>query len=286
MTLSSIKTGFATARSHKKIILIFYLFNLMFALALALPFRAVISRFVGNSLMGAALADGFDMNFFFDFLNKNQPFLSGYMPFVFFLAILYWLIMQFFTGGVLATFMGGDKYDRELFWAASAKYFPRFVRLILFMLPVGLILLALQFAITGVERLFWGDDPYEYITYWMDWGRVALRGAAILFFFIILDYAKIQIVDKDRKRVRRALGKSIVFSFKNFISTFAISLLLSLVGVAVLFFYTFLADALNFANLAGIIGVILLQQLYMAFRMFMKLTLLSSQVIFFNGRVR
>lgn len=63
MIIDSIKAGIRLMWSNKRIVLIYYLANLLFGIILMLPFRSVLSSFVGNSLMGEMLVDRLDMDF-------------------------------------------------------------------------------------------------------------------------------------------------------------------------------------------------------------------------------
>jgi hypothetical protein len=85
MILSSIKTGISQTWQNKRMALIYYLANLFFGIILMLPFRSMLSKFIGTSLMGEKLAGRLDLDFLFEFIKENPNFFSTYT--VLFLAL-------------------------------------------------------------------------------------------------------------------------------------------------------------------------------------------------------
>ena len=140
MIFNSIKSGIAQMWAYKLMVLVFYLVNLLFGLIIMLPFRSIVSKFVGHSLMGAKLAGRFDMNFLFEFLKYNNAAPVIIAVLVIIVAAVYWLFALFLSGGALSIFASNEKYTLTLLLSNSAKYFGRFLRLVLWCMPVFVIL--------------------------------------------------------------------------------------------------------------------------------------------------
>ncbi len=278
MILSSIKHGINQMWSNKRIILIYYLANLLFGIVLMFPFRSILNRFIGHSLMGEKLAGRMNMDFLFEFFKENPNFFSTYSVLILIMFAAYWLLSLFLSGGAFSVFANEKKYTSPLFWDNAVKYFCRFIRLVLWSIPVFAILFCLQFLWTAIEKIFFGSDPYQYITYWGGWIKVSLRYISFILYFIVLDYARIYIVITDEKRMRISLWQGIKFAFGNFWKTFGLALLLFVIGMIALIIYNPIADLLHTAYSIVILLLFIWQQIYMVFRMVLKLTLYAGEV--------
>ena len=282
MVFSNIKNGFAQVWKNKRLIVVFYLANLLFGLVLMLPFRAVLSNFSGNTLMGAKLGGRLDMDFLFDLLTHNQNIVSIITGMMLIVPAVYWLFSLFLSGGAFSVLVKGEKYSAAIFWHGAATYFGRFFRIFLWSLPVLGILFCVQFIETGLERLIFGKVPYQNISYWGGWVKFSLRTLSILLFGLVLDYARIHAVLTDDKRMRVSVWRGIKFAFGNIGRTLGLTFILFLTGAVVLAIYNPISNALVAPNVLVVIALFLLQQTYMMFRMTLRLTLFASQLNLYN----
>ncbi|MCI0695883.1 hypothetical protein L0337_28265 [candidate division KSB1 bacterium] len=284
MILNSLKTGFAQVRANKRLVVVFYLANLFFGLLLMLPLRAIVKDFIGNSQMGAKLGGPLDMDFLFEFFKHSSEAVPAFMGLVLIVPAANWLFTLFLSGGALATYAGNEKYNAAFFWGNSAKYFGSFVRLTLWSLPVFAVLFCLQFLETGVQRLIFGSDPYQNITYWGGWIKVGLRQLGILLFVMVLDYARIHAVLNDERKMRTSLLQGLKFVFGNFLYTFGLALLLLIVGATALVIYNPIANSLAAPNALIVIMLFVWQQAYMIFRTLLRLTTYASELHLYRQR--
>ena len=278
MVLSSIKSGFTKIWQNKPMVLIYYLANLLFGILLMLPFRTILSNFVGHSLIGDKLAGRLDMDFLFEFFKHNPNVIATYAGLLLIVPTVYWLFTLFLSSGAFSVFASGEKYSANLFWGSAARYFGRFIRLVLLSIPLFAILFCLQFLWNAIERILFGSDPYQYITHWGGWIKVGLRYISLILYFLILDYARIHAVITDDPRMRISLWQGIKFAFGNFLKTFGLALLLFVVGIVALIIYNPIADLLHAPFSIMILLLFIWQQVYMVFRMVLKLTLYAGEV--------
>ena len=283
MILSSIKSGISRMWQNKRVVLIYYLANLLFGVVLMLPFRSILSNFVGNSLMGGKLAGRLDMDFLFEFIKENPQLFSTYTILLLLLLAVYWSLSLFLSGGVFSIFASGEKFTSPLFWGSAAKYFGRFVRLVLWSIPVFAILFCLQFLWSAIERIFFGSDPYQNISHWGGWIKMGLRYISLILYFLVLDYARIHVVTTDERRMRISLWQGIKFGFGNFWMTFGLVLLLFVVGIIALIIYHPIANLLSAPFSIVILLLFFWQQVYMVFRMMLKLTLYASEFYLYDS---
>lgn len=268
--------------SNKRMVLIYYLANLLFGIVLMLPFRSILNRFVGNSFMGEKLAGRMDMDFLFEFFKENPNLFSTYTVLLLTLLAAFWLLSLFLSGGAFSIFASQEKYTSPLFWGNAAKYFGRFIRLMLWSLPLFAILFCLQFFWTAIQRIFFGSDPYQYITYWGGWIKVGLRYISFILYFMVLDYARIHAITTDEQRMHISLWRGIQFAFGYFSRTFALALILFILGIIALISYNPIADLLHAPFGSIILLLFIWQQAYMVFRMMLKLVLYGSEVRLYN----
>jgi len=283
MVLTSLKSGFTCTWENKRMVFVYYLVNLIFALIIMLPMYFLLNRIAGSTLMMGKMAGRLDMDFFFELLIKQYTTLFSLRGLFLFVPLVYWLFGLFLSGGAYTIFISDVKYSPSVFWSRSAKYFGRFFRLFLWSIPVFAVFYCIQFIEIGVERLIYGSDPYQNIIWWGAWIRVGIGYIGILLYYLVLDYARIDIVINDETRTRRALWYGIKFTFRNFFKTFILTLILFLIGIAALVIYNPIVDSLHAPSGFIIFILFIVQQIYMFIRMMLKLTLYSSQVSLYNS---
>jgi len=282
MILESLKAGLHRAWAAKRMLAIYYLASLFCGVVLAVPLRSLLSDRISETLLGEALAGRFDMNFFADFITNFDDFGDTWFGLVMIVPIFYLLTNVFLSGGALSVFMTEEKYSTALFWSGSARYFGRFLRLWLMALPVFVVFFLIMFLEKGVTRLFFGADPYQSITYWAGWGRSGLMAFAMMLSYIYFDYARIYVVMHDEAKMRRAWSAGLKFMFGNFGKVFLLALSMALMSVVVMIIYNLIANQLFAANALVVLMLFLTQQVYIFFRMYMKLTAFAAQTTFYQ----
>ena len=110
MILNAIKSGIRQMWQNKRIVLIYYIANLLFGIVLMLPLRSILSGFASNSLMGGKLAGRLDMDFLFEFFKEKPSLFSTYAALILVLFSTYWLLTLFLSGGAFSIFIGNEKY--------------------------------------------------------------------------------------------------------------------------------------------------------------------------------
>lgn len=278
MIVTSLKSGIQKTFANKRMIAVFYLANLIWGLIIILPLRAILGDFVGHRLMGAKLAGRLDMDFLFELLLHNDSFLDVMRGMILFVPVVYWLFVLFLSGGAFAIFAHAEKYSPPIFWGNCGRFFGRFIRLTIWSLPMLAVFFALPFLAKGLQRLFFGSDPYQYITYWGRWLQVGSGFVSFLLFGMVLDYARIHTVLTDERNMRASLWRGVKFAFGNFRHTFGLAALLFVIGGLILAMYNPVANGLAAPSAIIIALMFLVQQLYMISRMALRLTLYASQL--------
>lgn len=271
-------------RRNPRFVVLYYLANLSAGLLLALPFFFLLRGFAGTSLAGAGLATRIDMDFLVELVKENRNAVPPLGALSLFVAAAYWLLGLFLSGGAFTVFVLSTRSKPIFFWGSAARYFGRFLRLFLLCLPVfAALILGLPLIESGLSRLFFGTDPYQSTLYWGRWLKVGLSFLGIILSGMVLDYARVHAVVRDERRMRISLAGGVIFAFRNFKATFGLAFSLFLLGTLVLLAYGALSGFLSFPVPLAVIFLILLQQVYILFRMLLRLSLYSSEVALFRA---
>jgi hypothetical protein len=238
--------------------------------------------FAGRSLEGAALVNGVSTGFFFELLLHNGAGLAGLRTPALFASIAYLLLSLFLSGGALAVLASGQRYRATDFWGGAAKFFGRFLRLALWSSLLLAALYLLPLTARGLQRVFFGSDPYEYVSYWGAWIRAGLLLIALFFFRICFDYARIHAVVTDEHRMRVSLWRGIRFALRNPLPAVGLALLIALVGGGALLIYRPLSAAVDGSTVAAVVAAVVAQQAYIVWRVVIRLTRYGSQITLFR----
>jgi hypothetical protein len=281
LVLATLGSGLKLVSRHKRVIVPFYLANLLFGLLITLPLGALLDEFVGGSLMRERLGQAMNYDLFFEFLLKNGTALASLQGLLLVGPVVYWLLALFLSGGALAVY-ANDTCKPKFFWGASAEYFAPFVRLALLSVPLLALLFSLRFLEPLCVRLVFGPDPHEYVLYWGAWIKLGLGYVGLLLFGIVFDYARLRIVLNGERRARRALWQALQFAARHPGRTFALAFILFAAGWLALAIYNPLSTALSAPNWFVVIALFVLQQLYIVFRLALRLTFYSSQLVMYR----
>jgi hypothetical protein len=279
MIFSSLKKALQLVFANKRMIIIFYVTNLLAGIVFILPLNALLSSYAGSSGMAKKLATGMDMDFLLEFMNDNTSFFSLVTISLFAISGIYWLFSLFLSGGAFQLFNEQKTYEPKLFWAGCGAYFGRFFRLSIMSLPVLFLFMLFPLIINGLQKLMFGSDPYQYITFWANALRIGLGYIGILLFSIVFDYSRIYTVNTDSKKMWRALLFGLKFSYSHFLKTFLLALVLFGIGLLFLALYNLISSYLLSQNGWIILMLFLTQQLYMIMRMVIRLWLYSGQCV-------
>lgn len=277
MVFSCLKKGFTLLLSNKRMLLSFYLVNLLFAMMLMIPFRSGLASFLGNSKAAIGLASGLDFPLIREFFQENEAMLPAMILLFAVMAILYWLANLFLSGGAFSVFALRDSYNSESFWSGCGRFFGRFFRLALMFVPLTTILLLSDALLGAVPKLFYGDDIPGSVAYWMSGVRVFWRGFLLVVAFVVFDYSRIYMVLTNSPKARTALKRGAGFVLSNFRRTITLGFAFYLLSVLLILGYAPIADALNAPSTLIVILLVLLHQLYMLVRMSFRLALYGSE---------
>jgi len=284
MILHSIQYGFRQAWRYKRIALIFYLTHALCAVFIALFFQESLSASLGSSLAGGQIFNSLDMDIVFEFLKYKGDSIRSIFLLAAILTVLNRITMLFLSGGALAILDCDRPFSRVTFWTGAASYFGRFLRLAGLSLPFLILLLLIPYFYSWIERLVFGENPMQNITFWGGWMKTGLRYGVLLLWVMLLDYGRVFTVLTEENTMRIALFTGLDFILKNFIVAFFIALIMALFRAGALAGYSLLTYFTPATTLVSVIILWCLQQGYFLLSAFLKVALYASQMHFFKTR--
>ena len=284
LILEALRSGLRRLRTAKRLVLVYYLVNVCFGLLIALPVWAILDQFVGRSLMGADIADRIDAHFIMELAVYIKAGMAGLVLPILFIVAIYWLASLFMSAGALAVLASGERYQPAVFWGAAGEFFGRFLRLALWSLLLLAVVSLVPLLVLGLKRLIYGPDPYEYISYWGFWIGIGLALAGLFFSCIAMDYARIQAVLTREKRMRVSLWRGIRFTLTNLGGTLGLASLLLVAGAVALAIYQPLSGGLSGPTPILVGMLFILQQLYVVWRMALRLTRYAAELELYQLR--
>jgi len=263
-------------------LLVLYLASLLVGLSVALPLRKVFMGFVGSSLVGSELVRGVTVDFLAELITANLAAAPALVGMLVFGSIASWLLSLFLSGGALAILAGDGRYRADEFWGGAAKFFGRFLRLTLWSTLLLAALSLLPLSIQWTEGLVFGPDPYQYISYWGGWIRAGVILIALFFFRMCFDYARIHAVLTEEKRTRRSLWHGVRLVVRHPIRTAGLAVSIVVLGAVALLAYLPISGALDGSTMSLVVTAIVAQQLYVLWRVAMRLTRYGSQLALYK----
>jgi len=282
MILASLRSGINRVWAGKRMLAPFYIASLVSGLLIMLPFAYVLDDFAGKSMMRQRLGESMDYNFFFEFMYYADSGLEAVRGMVLAVPFMYWLIALFLSGGALMIFAGHNKYVPSAFWGGAARYFGRFLRLTLMAIPVLAALFCLRYLVSLFQWIFFGSDPYEYVIYWGAWIKMGLGFVGLILFGLVFDYARIHLVLTDNRKTRKSLWQGARFAAKNLKYTLGLALIIFLCGWLAVIVYYITSNLFSGPSWIIVIALLIWQQLYILFRMALRLATYSSQMALYR----
>jgi len=282
-----------------------WLSTLLLALPLSLALHAMLGEHLGSSMAAQAVAEGLSFDWWNEFLAQTTGVGKTFVPAILgFAAVLQnlsgvadasgppspvvWVVVAqlllstFLLGGLLDRLARDRAIGAGAFFAACGVYVFRFLRLSVVSIAVYAFLFI---TVHGwlFDRLYprlITELTVERTAFFYRLGLYAVFGALVLFTNLVFDYAKVRAVVEDRRSMIGALSAGFRFVRRNPGATVGLYGVNSLAFVAVLFAYYFVAPGAAADALAFAIG-----QVFIVFRVIVRLQFAASQTALFQGRL-
>jgi len=279
-SFNSYRDGFSVVTKHPKYWVMFYGFNLMFAMVSAYPAHTLINRYFGHSLRAEHILNVFDFMAIVNFLRDNASGLSVLVATLFILSLLYWVLYYFFMGGVYSIYIQEEPLmNFSGFWNLCAEYFGRFFRIFLLGLLLLLVTVFIYFLFMAVLKSLKPHIFNEIVSSILRFGVLFVVIMVFLFFTMLLDYTKTFLVLDNYRSVFRSFKKAVYFVFHHLGATLFLYGLLSLTGLFLMVVYLVGCHFLTGEHLFYIGILFIFQQVVIFLKVGLRLQFFASQIV-------
>jgi len=308
--MHSFTLGLRRVLGSPALILWLFFASLVIALPLTAAMRDILQASIGSSLVDQNLRRTFDLDWYGEFRANASGFADTFSPAVVGIlpalrnlerilngeifsinrvvlaaGILFLFAWAFFGGGIITRYARPhESRNRAAFFSASARFFFRYLRL----LVISLIVYWAVFRWVAKPLRTWMDRLARDITV-----ESTVLAYTVLFYLVIafllmlgslaLDYAKISMVIEDRHSSVLAFIHALRFVFFRPLRTVGLYLLLVLVGLILLLVYGVVAPGAGQSRDLTLILVFLVSQLFLLARLILKLWFLASQTVLYQS---
>lgn len=277
--------------------------TLLMALPLSFVLRGMLDEHLGSSLEAGRAADGWNAAWAGEFAGQAQglgrtfsyeilgfggtlanlsrlidrdrlnPALAGAVT-------AYVVLWIFVSGGLLDRLARARPVGAAAFFAACGVYFGRFLRLGVMVGAIYWILFRWlhPFLFVRMYDRFTRDLTSERTAAWTRVGLYAVFLAALAIVSLITDFAKVRAVVEDRRSMIAALAASGRFIRRRVFRVAALYLLNVVAFLALLAVWFLIAPSAS----ASVWWALLVAQLYLLARIWIKLVFMTSEVVFFQ----
>lgn len=274
-SITALNEGARRVVRVRKLIVLFYLANLVAAAVIVSPAVILIGRRLSHSFENDRLFSNLDVAWIVETLTHFQWWpLTGIGITLAIMAALYFVLNTFLAGGALAVLHRDD----EPFFSCCARYFFRLIRLVAISLVFyGFVLLLNDSASRVLDRVRESSMQSHtwIVAQWIQWAIVFLLMGVVN---MVFDYARIACIVAGHRSSIRATLAGLGFVRSHLARTLALYWICSGIGLAFLLAYHGITEVSGQNSTAAIVFVLALRQLYMLIRMWLRLWTWSSEL--------
>jgi hypothetical protein len=261
-----------------KFALLFFAVNFLVAAILSIGVWADLNSNLSHSILSQKLAIASDFSWYLQFRHLFAPELNNLTYSLIVSIVLYVLIQTYFSAGIVAVFKEPKKNHIIDFFYGGVKYWSRFLKISL----VSIILVALAFILNDffgqlLFNIFKNSDN----ALW-DFIFRSLRYFVLITLLITItlfaDYAKVSSAVDNVTSLRKTIINSAVFIKENFLYSFSLFMLISIIGLLGAIVYNIIGNFVGRSPYTYIIITFTLQQLLIIFRFGIKMLFVSVEV--------
>jgi len=269
--LHSIKSAALRTMNLWKGALIIWFLSLLLVSMLAMPIKGALNSGFGKSMITEKLADGLNFEVFADMGAAFRSIMSFFSVGLFMTILVGFILNAFFTGGVFERLKeSSGKFSAGEFFRASAKNFWSFL---VISLIISLIILVLAFLIIGIPLSIVGQSDSSPEGALFQTGLIVLSIFFLLLTVLLLvaDYARAWQVTMDRNVCFKAIGFGFSQTFKTFLSSFPLMIILLVVQLSFGWLVLKILPGIRPATGAGVFLLFLLSQILFFLKIMLKI---------------
>ena len=251
--------------------LIIWFSSLLLVSMLAIPIKGALNSGFGKSMITEKLAGGLNFEVFADLGAAFKSIMSFFSVGLFMAILVGFILNAFFTGGVFERLKeSSGKFSAGEFFRASAKNFWSFL---VISLIISLIILVLAFLIIGIPLSIVGQSDSSPEGALFQTGLIVLSIFFLLLTVLLLvaDYARAWQVTMDRNVCFKAIGFGFSQTFKTFLSSFPLMIILLVVQLSFGWLVLKILPGMRPATGGGVFLLFLLSQILFFLKIMLKI---------------
>lgn len=278
LVLKSLKESW----SEKRMWLLLFLFSLIPALFFGLLFYNNAKSVGGNSLAMDRLFGGFDFMTFSDFMKEGGDTIKPIFLWSLLGGLIFLIINIFLSGGVVERAVNTlEKYSLGSFMKHASKRFPRFLLVYLLVAVLAFCLFLACGLLYFIATLLAENGNDKSLTIWLSVPTVFLI-LSMTFSICVSDYTKVLLTKYPFLDTAQAFSKAIAYVWKR-PKTLGSLWLLIILGALSLALYLLLDKTIGMTTTIGVLIMILIQQIYSFFRIFIRFSHLKVANNFYDN---
>jgi hypothetical protein len=266
----SLKTGFLRAIAAWKAILIYWIISLLLVSMMAVPLKASLKAALGKSMITDKLTDGLNIDVLGDMGPAIHSMASALFAGVFILALVAVVVNVFMTGGIFNAVKNSPvKLTSEnFFMSASRNFWPFLIILLLLYLIITVLFLIVVVAPFSMAS---NSDSVPEGT-----GFRLIRISGIVFavllsiLLLVADYARAWQSSQNHNACFRAFGFGFSQTFRTFLSSFPLMLLILILQVLIGFAVFKILAGFTPVTAGGVLLLFIVSQITMFANLFLR----------------
>ncbi len=231
MTNGIVSGGLGLLWRRQSVLWWLFAVNLVMGFLASVPARVQLG-FLDHTLAADALYHHFDITRFVEVLMKPEVNASVALSGSLGLALAYFLLALFLTGGVLEVYYTDRHASTGEFFRACGEYFWRLARLMLLFGLALVPLLIINGALSNWTQKLSNESPHEQLGFWTRMAGLLLLLLAAMALRLWFDLAQVHVLAENETAVRRSLAR--VWRLPRLRRMYAIFVAINLCGFAVI----------------------------------------------------
>jgi hypothetical protein len=217
-----------SVKAYKGVIVIWFIYMILVSM-LTMQTKGALKTGFGNSMFTEMLKDGINIEVFSDLDARFNSLFSSFSTGLLLVVFVSILVNAFLSGGLFNSLKGSTgNFTVSEFFRSSARYFRSFlgvtVLISLMLIFLGILLIGLPFGIA-----FGGDSGHNASRFIMIFTGVIIYLIAVIILLLVADYSRARLVTAEKPSCFKALGFGFSTTFRFFLSSFPMMLLLLII---------------------------------------------------------
>jgi hypothetical protein len=275
------KRGFGITWHYNKMVLLIYAANLFLAYLAMIPVANMLDKSLDYSTAAGQMLEAFDITLFSVMWSEYGKAINiGGLIFTF--SLIYVVLNTFFAGGIFYLVDEDLQFSFSDFFKGCILYFKRFIKIFFVSLFFIVMALLLYLILTIIFDIFTKDPVTEFWPFTLFVVKVFILICYLAFVNMFFDYVKIIVVYNDFYRIFQTIKFTVMFIMMNMMKTIRLYGLYFLTAIALLCIYLFVQSHLEVTGAVSILIFIIISQLYMLARIFIRLSFFTGQYTYFK----